>query len=89
MAKLSYEIMIQAADNGVIVRVGCKTLVFKDTDTDVFLTDLKALLAGDEHALRQKYYPQDMDAKINPGILNKLRPAYVGEECEPVCKDGR
>ena len=64
MAKLSYDVRIQGADNGVIVNVGCKTLVFKNTETDDFLADLKALLSGEENALRQKYYPEDMSAKL-------------------------
>ena len=64
MAKLNYDVRIQGADNGVIVNVGCKTLVFKNTETDDFLVDLKALLSGEENALRQKYYPEDMSTKI-------------------------
>lgn len=89
MAKLSYDVRIQGADNGVIVNVGCKTLVFKNTETDDFLADLKALLAGEETTLRQKYYPEDMSAKIGN---TQNRATYANEcgaaECEPQCAPG-
>lgn len=89
MAKLSYDVRIQGVDNGVIVNVGCKTLVFKNTETDDFLADLKALLFGEENALRQKYYPEDMAPKLT-APLNQAR--YAGEACcetTPDCAPGR
>lgn len=72
MAKLNHEVVIQRADNGVVVRVGCKTLVF--TDISEFVTDLERLLNGEESALRGKYYPEEKRALIQ-------KRAYEGEDC--------
>lgn len=92
MAKLNYDVRINGADNGIIVNVGCKTLVFKNTETDDFLADLKALLSGEENTLRQKYYPEDMAPKTLDGIGN-TRAVYANDcgaaECEPQCMPGR
>lgn len=58
MAKWSYSVNIQPADNGFIVVIGCKTFVFKKRETEEFLSDLEDYLSGDSErfrALRSKY----------------------------------
>lgn len=52
--KASYNIKIVPADNGVIVEVGCKTLVFAYGDYDRFFTLLRRYLSGDEVNIRKE-----------------------------------
>lgn len=63
MIKFSYEVRINRADNGIIVNVGCKTLVFKETEIGEFLADLGTLINHGEQELRPKYFPEELISK--------------------------
>jgi len=70
MAKTNYHVQIQGADNGILVEVGCKRLVFKTDEIDTFLSDLKLFITGGyaaEKTLRQQYFGDD-DAPIPESI---------------------
>ncbi len=55
MIKLNYPVNINPANNGIIVNVGCKTLVFEESNIDVFLKDLKTLILEGSDVLYEKY----------------------------------
>lgn len=62
MAKLQYDVEISNANNGLIVRVGCKTIVAKDNEIDDVFEDLKQICRGGYKAatkLRKKYGIED------------------------------
>lgn len=59
MRRSEYQIAITPADNGCLVRVGCKSLVFTKQMYDTMLRDIKQFLNKGEEDLRKKYYPED------------------------------
>jgi hypothetical protein len=70
MPRLTYDVNIRGAANGLIVQVGCQTLVFQNADTEQFLTDLRGYLTGGHAALKdlaQKYCP-DMEDIPGPPV---------------------
>jgi hypothetical protein len=59
VAQTEYEVIIGGASNGVVVRLGCKTLVFKTEELGDFLADLSEYLTGGYAAyqkLSAKYF---------------------------------
>ena len=59
MRRPSYNVVIKPADNGIVVRVGCKLLVFPKAEQDNFLCFLRDYLDGKEEELRQHFFPED------------------------------
>lgn len=59
MRRPSYNVVIKPADNGIVVRVGCKLLVFPKAEQDNFLCFLRDYLDGKEEELRQYFFPED------------------------------
>ena len=60
MKKFNHQVRINSADNGIIVDIGCKTLVFVGAiQQEEFLSDLKDLLNGKETELHEKYFPEE------------------------------
>lgn len=69
MARLEYEVRIEGADNGIVVGVGCKRLVFTDGNIDEFLDDLKTYLKGGYRGFRKmndKYFPCEEKNVVDP-----------------------
>lgn len=61
MAKIEYDVTISGADNGIVVGIGCKRLVFTNGNVAEFLTDLSIYLTkGYEgyEAMGKKYFPE-------------------------------
>jgi len=58
--RTDYEVSLSGADNGYIARIGCKTLVFKETELDEMLADLKIYLTGGSSKLYAKYFPKEL-----------------------------
>jgi len=52
MITMKHNVTIQEVDNGYVVRVGCKVLVFEDS-VDL-LTELRAYIAGEETKLSKR-----------------------------------
>jgi hypothetical protein len=78
MARIEYDVHINGADNGVIIQIGCKTLVFKDVEVPGALADLSTYLTGGFDAmcsLRDRYF----------GDLPKgeAQTACAPPQCEP------
>ena len=46
MKKAEYQVNIESCDNGLIVRVGCKTLVVLEGQIDDAFDDIKKLMTG-------------------------------------------
>lgn len=44
--RIEHEVTIEGADNGLVIQIGCKRLVFTDGNVDEFLRDLKIYLTG-------------------------------------------
>ena len=68
MARLEYEVKIVGADNGLIVFIGCKTLVFLDGNIKEFIDDLTTYLQGDYdgyRAMLTKYFPESLNVPAN------------------------
>ena len=85
MSKAPYEVNITSADNGIIVRVGCKTLVFGTSQVIPAMQDIQEYLTGGHKAyqrLHQKYFPLD---KIDNGP-NECAPQ---PEMTQACSTGR
>jgi len=59
--RASYRVSITPADNGIIVRVGCKLLVFDKENQPRFISALKLYLAGEEDKLHKEFFPEDFD----------------------------
>ena len=61
MAQFPWNVSIRPANRGIIVEVGCQTMVFVDKEIPEFLQDLNDLITNPKtHAkLRKKYYPED------------------------------
>jgi hypothetical protein len=60
MAEIEYTVEINGAANGVVVRIGCKNLVFKDTEVQSLMSDLTQYLTGGRDTYRvlyEKYFP--------------------------------
>ncbi len=58
MAKFNYDVSIRPVSNGVILSIGCKTLVFQDSDIPEMLVDIQSYLTGgraEETKLARKY----------------------------------
>ena len=56
MSKPSYKVVIKPADNGIVVKVGSKRLVFPKAEQDNFLCFLRDYLDGKEEELRQLFF---------------------------------
>lgn len=54
--KLLYEVTIAGADNGYIVRVGCKVLVFKNSEE--LIEEFAAYVRGEKTALSKELNPE-------------------------------
>ena len=70
MARLEYEVTINGADNGLIVRIGCKTLVFLDGNIKEFIDDFTTYLQGGYDgykAMHTKYFPESPEVAMNRG----------------------
>jgi hypothetical protein len=63
-------VQINPVDNGFIVSVGCKTLVFPEASIDEMLADLKVLLQGGERELRKKYFPKQEEPEVDGTMAN-------------------
>lgn len=67
MSKAQYEVNITSADNGIIIRIGCKTLVFSSSQIITAMQDVQEYLTGGHKAyqrLHKKYFPHE---QINNG----------------------
>ena len=82
MARTEYDVVISGCDNGFVVRIGCKTLVFSDDNAGEMIADLSRYLTGrgdGYHEMYSKYFGES--------------PAEAGQtgraECEPmpVCNE--
>lgn len=62
-----HEIVINRVSNGFVVRVGCKTLVFKTLDE---LIDAMRLYYKDQNAARMKYCLDELQ-HIPKGVLKR------------------
>lgn len=63
MQRPEYDVVISGADNGIIVKIGCKTLIFKETEMGEFMADLSTFITGGYRGyqeLRKKYYAEEM-----------------------------
>lgn len=83
MARLNYEVQISGADNGLVVRLGCKTIVFKDSDMAEFLADLSTYLTKGREGEMEMYkkYFGDPAEGLNQGCTSDEPcevPAYRG-----------
>lgn len=70
MARLEYDVTISGADNGLIVRIGCKTLVFLDGNIKEFIDDLTTYLQGGYDgfkAMQTKYFLESSNVAANCG----------------------
>ena len=72
MQKSEYGVSIESADNGIIVRVGCKTLVVLEENIGIALADIKLLLFGGWEAQRElrKKYLGESEEKLNGCVTN-------------------
>jgi hypothetical protein len=64
MKKPEYEVVIYGADNGITVRIGCKTVVGTENMIDEMLADLKLYLIGGnsaQYALREKWFGENFE----------------------------
>lgn len=62
MKKAEYTVQIDSADNGIIVQIGCKRLVFPETSIDEVLKDIRYYLVGGFEAsrhLRKKWLNEE------------------------------
>ena len=60
--RTGHDISIKMADNGIILQIGCKTLVFGENDVPRAMDDLKQYILGDyqvRETLHEKYFPSD------------------------------
>jgi hypothetical protein len=53
--KPSWDVNISPVDNGIIVHVGCKTLVFSHRDQQEFLDLLKRYLNGEQKKIAKEF----------------------------------
>jgi hypothetical protein len=73
VAKLEYEIVVRGADNGVVVNIGCKTLVFMNGIPLLeFMEDFKEYVTGGRGSfvkLHNKYFGEiskDIGCDVRP-----------------------
>lgn len=64
MKKMQYQVTLQEVDNGYVVRVGCKLLVFEDRQK--LLNELTAHIKGEETELSKKFKQQEAIAQSEP-----------------------
>ncbi len=64
MKKMQHQVTIQEVDNGYVVRVGCKLVVFEDKAT--LLMELKACLNGKETELSERLKKEDATDQAVP-----------------------
>jgi len=82
MAQFPNQICINGASRGFVVDVGCKRFVFKDTEIDNFLSDLKLLMIGGNEKyeeLRRIYCPEDFSEKLRKNLIQPT----IGGNCPP------
>ena len=67
MSKQQYQLNITSADNGIIVQIGCKTLVFSTPQIADAMLDITGYLTGGQKAyqrLYKKYFPEDLNKAL-------------------------
>lgn len=70
MRKAEYQVSIESCDNGLIVRVGCKTVIVTEDKIDEALQDIKQYLTTGypgQREVRKKWLTEEEDT------------------CEPTC----
>lgn len=80
MQKAEYGVEIQGHDNGLVIRVGCKSFVVAEKDIDAALVDVKSLLTGgykELNRLREQYLPNES----KPEFVPCGEPLNVGQDC--------
>jgi hypothetical protein len=80
MVKAEYDVQLQSADNGMIVRVGCKVLVVTEDRIGEALVDIKRLLTGGHEGQKE----------VRKKWLNDMEEVTATERCEvpPACTHG-
>ena len=67
MQKSEYNVQIDSHDNGIVIRVGCKSFVVAENDIDAALVDVKSLLTGgykELNRLRAIYLPTEAKPEV-------------------------
>lgn len=80
MARIEYDVHINGADNGIVIQIGCKTLVFKNEEVPAALADLSEYLTDGYdalHTLRAKYF-KESKPEIQAGCAMQEAPAQPG-----------
>ena len=81
--RASYKVVINPTDNGVVVRVGCKLLVFEKENISKFYTLLDIYLKGNEEQLRKDLFPEDFSNEPQGGLFPQLVSAEPETCCDP------
>ena len=69
MAQTEYEVIIKGASNGMIMQIGCKTLVFSTKEIPEAMVDLQTYLTEGYRGhdrMGKKYFPEDFCEKGRP-----------------------
>ena len=78
MKKAEYQVIIESCDNGLIVRVGCKTLVVLEGQIDDAFDDIKKLMTGGWEGQKE----------VRKKWLNDLEVEECAPTCEPALAQG-